>query len=193
MPTAFEIATPGQQRAYFHSVRLKILNFLTRERLTVSQTAARLKVHPANITHHFRILRRAGLIRLAERRDIGRVVEKYYEAVASVFDVRPAPGTVKHVGREVLTVLRNDLSGNIERLEPDDSDMLLGLLVTARIDRNRYADFARRLGALAAEFDALSDEKGTSYALSLGLYPQRLDYGPIRRYELRRPKRPSRR
>jgi DNA-binding transcriptional ArsR family regulator len=189
MPTAFEITTPGQQRAYFHPVRLKILNFLTRERLTVSQIAARLKVHPANITHHFRILRRAGLIRLAETRDIGRVMEKYYEAVASVFDVRPAPGTLKHVGREALTVLRNDLSGNIERLAPDDSDVLLGLLVTARIDRNRYADFARRLAALAAEFDALSDEKGTSYALSLGLYPQRLDYGPIRRYELRRPKR----
>src|SRR5262249_52985061 len=98
MPTAFEISTPAQQRAYFHPLRLRILNFLVRERLTVSQTAARLRVHPANITHHFRILRGAALIRLVEERDIGRVVEKYYAAVAEVFDVRPQAGSVRHVG-----------------------------------------------------------------------------------------------
>ena len=127
-------------------MRLRILNFLVHERLTVSQVATRLKVHPANLTHHFRILRRAGLTRLAEERDIGRVVEKYYEAVAPLFDVRPAPENAKQVGRKVLTLLRSDLSGNIERLKRDDSD----------------------------------------YALNLALYPQRLDYGPIGRYELRR-------
>jgi DNA-binding transcriptional ArsR family regulator len=192
MPSAFEITTPAQQRAYFHPLRLKILNFLVRERLTVSQTAARLRVHPANITHHFGILRRAGLIRLVEERDIGRVIEKYYAAVAEVFDVRPQAGSVRHVGREVLSVLRNDLAGNLERLKIDDSDALVGLLVNARIDGKRYADFARRLGALAKEFDGIADEQGTSYALTLGLYPQRLDYGPIRHYELKRARKSRR-
>jgi DNA-binding transcriptional ArsR family regulator len=186
MPNAFEITTPAQQRAYFHPLRLRILNFLVRERLTVSQVAARLRVHPANITHHFRILRRASLIRLVEQRDIGRVVEKYYAAVAEVFDVRPQAGSVRHVGREVLALLRNDLAGNLERLKADDSDALVGLLVSARIDGKRYADFARRLGALAKEFDALNDGEGPAYALNLGLYPQRLDYGPIGHYELNR-------
>jgi DNA-binding transcriptional ArsR family regulator len=193
MPTAFEISTPAQQRAYFHPLRLKILNFLVRERLTVSQTAARLRVHPANITHHFRILRRAGLIRLVEERDIGRVVEKYYAAVAEVFDVRPQAGSVRHIGREVLSLLRNDLAGNAERLKPDDSDALVGFLVTARIDAKHFADFAGRLGALAKEFDVLTDEDGTAYALTLGLYPQRLDYGPIGHYQLKRSARSSKR
>jgi DNA-binding transcriptional ArsR family regulator len=193
MAAAFEVVTPAQQRAYFHPLRLKILNFLVRERLTVSQTASRLRVHPANITHHFRILRRAGLIRLVEERDIGRVVEKYYAAVAEVFDVRPQAGSVRHVGREVLSLLRNDLAGNLERLEADDSDALIGLLVTARIDPKRYADFARRLGALANEFDGLDDKDGASYALTLGLYPQRLDYGPIGHYEISKSALSSRR
>jgi DNA-binding transcriptional ArsR family regulator len=89
---AFEITTPKQQKAYFHPVRMKILNFLTRERLTISQTAERLKVHPANIAHHFRVLQSAALIRLVEERDLGRVIEKYYEAVATVFDIRPPEG-----------------------------------------------------------------------------------------------------
>ena len=192
MPASFAIRTRGQQRAYFHPVRLKILNFLVHERLTVSQTAARLRVHPANITHHFRVLRRAGLIRLAEKRDLGRVVEKYYEAVAQLFDVRPADGSVRHIGREVLSLLRNDLAGNAERLQPDDSDRLVGFLVSARIGAERYADFARQLAALAKEFDALADEDGSSYALTLGLYPQRLDYGPIGHYELKRSRKAAR-
>jgi DNA-binding transcriptional ArsR family regulator len=191
MPAPFEVRTRAQQRAYFHPVRLRILNFLVHERLTVSLVARRLRVHPANITHHFRILQRAGLIRLAEKRDTGRVVEKYYEAVAQLFDVRPAEGTVRHVGREVLSLLRNDLAGNAERLAADDSDRLVGFLVQARIGTGRYADFARRLAALAQEFDALADDGGTSYALTLGLYPQRLDYGPIGHYELRRSEKSS--
>ena len=188
MAPVFEIKSAAQQRAYFHPVRLKILNFLVHERLTISQAATRLKVHPANLTHHFRTLRRAGLIRLAEERDIGRVVEKYYEAVAPLFDVRPAPENAKQVGRKVMTLLRNDLSGNIERLKRDGSDSLIGLLVTARVSSARYAEFARRLAALATEFEATKDEGGTPYALNLALYPQRLDYGPIGRYELRRPR-----
>jgi DNA-binding transcriptional ArsR family regulator len=192
MPAPFEIRSRAQQRAYFHPVRLKILNFLVHERLTVSQVAARLRVHPANLTHHFRILQRAGLIRLAEKRDTGRVVEKYYEAVAQLFDVRPADGTVRHVGREVLSVLRNDLTGNIERLKPDDSDALVGWLMNAQIDIRRFAEFAGRLKALADEFDVLADPDGTSYALTLGLYPQRLDYGPIGHYEIKRSAKSSR-
>jgi DNA-binding transcriptional ArsR family regulator len=192
MPAPFTVRTRAQQRAYFHPVRLKILNFLVHQRLTVSQVAARLRVHPANLTHHFRVLQRAGLIRLAEKRDIGRVVEKYYEAVAQLFDVRPQ-GSVRHVGREVLSLLRNDLAGNAERLKADDSDALVGLLVSARIDPRRYARFATRLQALAAEFDVLNDPDGMSYALTLGLYPQRLDYGPIGRYQLSRSAKSSRR
>src|SRR5215470_8265264 len=138
---SFEITTAKQQKAYFHPLRMRILNFLSAERLTVSQIATRLKVHPANITHHFRILRAAGLIRLVEKRDIGRVIEKYYEAVARVFDVRPAPGEIKHVGKTVLTVLRDDLSGNILRLKPDDSDLLIGLLVSTKIDARTISEF----------------------------------------------------
>src|SRR5215468_3128450 len=131
---AFEITTPTQQRAYFHPVRMKILNFLTRERLTVSQTAERLNVHPANITHHFRILQHAGLIRLVERRDVGRVIEKYYAAVAPVFNVHPPEGTVENVNQKGLSFLRDDLSASINRLNPDDSEDVFGQIVRARID-----------------------------------------------------------
>jgi DNA-binding transcriptional ArsR family regulator len=185
---AFEITTAKQQKAYFHPLRMKILDYLSTDRLTVSQVAARLRVHPANITHHFRILRSAGLIRLVERRDIGRVIEKYYQAVAQIFDVRPSSGEIKHVGKKVLTVLRDDLSGNLMRLKPDDSDRLIGLLFSTKIDARAYSKFAGRLQVLIKEFEAANQQDGDLYALNVSLYPQRVDYGPIRRYELGRAK-----
>src|SRR5215467_4712532 len=186
---AFEITTPRQQRAYFHPVRMKILNFLTQERLTISQTAERLKVHPANITHHFRVLQGADLIRLVEERDIGRVVEKYYEAVATLFNIRPPEGSVKSVHKKGLSFLRNDLSASIELLKADDSEDVYGQIWTTQIDTRTFLSFARRLRSLIEEFENTKCKSGTTYALNLSLYPHKIDYGPLGRYELKKRKR----
>jgi DNA-binding transcriptional ArsR family regulator len=186
---AFEITTAKQQKAYFHPVRMKILNFLTRERLTISQTAERLKVHPANITHHFRVLQSAGLIRLVEERDIGRVIEKYYQAVATLFDSRPPEGSVKSVNRKGLSLLRDDLSASINLLKADDSEEVFGQIESARIDAKTFLSFAKRLRALIEEFENSAVQDGTTYALNLSLYPHRTDYGPIGKYELKKKRR----
>src|SRR5262245_4848375 len=185
VPPSFEITTPKQERAYFHPVRMKILNFLTRERLTVSQVAERLRVHPANITHHFRILERARLIRLVEKRDIGRVIEKYYAAVAATFDVRPAPEAVRSVNRKTLSVLGDDLVANAKLLREDDSENLTGLIKRARIDAKRFKVFENRLQKLIDDFGATSREPGALYALNVSLYPHKVDYGPLGTYELK--------
>jgi DNA-binding transcriptional ArsR family regulator len=186
---AFEITTPRQQKAYLHPVRMKILTFLARERLTISQTAERLKVHPANITHHFRLLQSAGLIRLVEERDIGRVVEKYYQAVAPLFDIRPPEGSVKSVNKKGLSFLRDDLSVSINLLKADDSEQVFGQIERARIDGKTFWAFARRLRGLIEEFETVACEHGTTYALNLSLYPHSIDYGPIGKYELKKKSR----
>ena len=186
---SFEITTPRQQKAYFHPVRMKIMNFLTQERLTVSQTAERLKVHPANITHHFRVLQDAGLIRLVEERDIGRVIEKYYAAVATVFDIRPPEGSVKSVNRKGLLFLRDDLSASIHQLKVDDSEEVFAKIERARIDARTFLAFARRLESLIQEFENISCKEGITYALNLSLYPHNVDYGPIGKYELKKKRR----
>jgi DNA-binding transcriptional ArsR family regulator len=186
MSSAFEITTHKQQKAYFHPVRMRILGFLARERLTISQIAERLKVHPANITHHFRILQGAGLIRLVEERDIGRVIEKYYETVAAVFNVRPPEGSVKNVNQKAMSFLRNDLSAHINQLKPDDSENVVALIEITRIDAERFASFAKRLGDLIREFEQTKCEDGMTYALNVSLYPHKVDYGPIGKYVLKK-------
>jgi DNA-binding transcriptional ArsR family regulator len=166
-----------------------ILHEIIAGRLTISQTAERLKVHPANITHHFRVLQGAGLIRLVEERDIGRVIEKYYEAVAAMFDIRPPEGSVKSVNKKGLSFLRDDISASINLLKADDSEDVFGQIERARIDAKTFLAFAKRLRGLIEEFETITCEHGTTYALNLSLYPHSIDYGPIGKYELKKKRR----
>ncbi len=157
-------------RAYVHPVRMHILSLLVDVPATVTQVANRLDVHPANITRHFRLLERAGLIELVEKRDTGRNLEKYYRAKARSFEVRIASEQVEDARATALRVLRDDLSIAIGTVSGAD-EPAVGLLGTGRLDQARIPEFAERLSALVEEFSALDDADGTAYRLSAALYP----------------------
>lgn len=188
---SYEITSDLQQKAYLHPVRMKILGFLAARPMTISQVAGELKVHPANITHHFRILEQAELIQLTEERDVGRVVERYYSTVAQTFNIRPPEGTVENVNAKVLGFLRNDLSAAISSLRDDDADEVTGLIRKAKISSKQYAEFSKKLEKLIQEFGESRAEDGESYALNVSLYPHRKDYGPIGRIELKKKSKKS--
>ena len=67
------LTTEAEIAAYMNRTRMAILNALRDGAGTASQIAAKLGVHPANLTRHMRLLEEAGLIELVEKRDIGRV------------------------------------------------------------------------------------------------------------------------
>ena len=73
---------PVEIKAYVHPTRMNILRMIAIRKRTVSSVARDLGVHPANITHHFKLLEKTKLIQLVERRDIGKNIEKYYRAAA---------------------------------------------------------------------------------------------------------------
>jgi DNA-binding transcriptional ArsR family regulator len=158
-------------RAYVHPVRMHILSLLVDVPATVTQVANRLDVHPANITRHFRLLERVGLIELVEKRDTGRNLEKYYRAVARSFEVRIAPEQVEDARATALRVLRDDLSIAIGTVSGAGDEPAVGLLGTARLDRARIPELVDRLSALVEEFSVLDDDDGTAYHLSAALYP----------------------
>ncbi len=103
-------------RAYAHPTRMTILALLAREPLTLSMTAARLQVHPANLSRHFKTLAQAGLIVLVLTRDTGRNLEKYYQAAALSF--LPDPAGLSPAGKRELALgaLRDELSLAIQRI-----------------------------------------------------------------------------
>ncbi len=63
------------------------MQMLAQRPLTITNVAKELDVHPANLTHHFRKLQDAGLIKIHEERDIGKVIERYYLATARSVEI----------------------------------------------------------------------------------------------------------
>ena len=104
--------------AYMHRTRMSILAALGAGPATVSQIAARVGVHPANLTRHVRILEDADLIVLVEKRDTGRNLEKYYQAAAHSFDVAPDANALTAPHKIALAMARSELSAALARL-PD--------------------------------------------------------------------------
>lgn len=159
-------------RGYVHPVRMAILGMLATERRTITSVARELSVHPANITHHFRLLQRLGLIRLVETRDTGRNAEKYYLAAARAFVVRPKGQSAAGRQALALSILRDNLSAAIDRCRPGGRrGETLALLASARLKDADMRRFAKRLQGLVREFQGAESDEGTSFSLNVSLYP----------------------
>jgi len=65
--------------------RIKLLERLVEEALTVKQLAERIDESPAKVHYHVKELERVGLIKLVKTREKGGILEKYYRAVAELF------------------------------------------------------------------------------------------------------------
>ncbi|MBM3298114.1 MAG: helix-turn-helix transcriptional regulator, partial [Candidatus Aminicenantes bacterium] len=160
-------------RAYAHPTRMAILTVLTGRALTLSHVARRMEVHPANLSRHFKMLERAGLIVLVEKRDTGKNLEKYYRAAAASF-VPDFEGLNPADKRKMaLGILRDELSAAILRAQSGElaeSDMLV-FLSGARLHPKDLTAFHRKLAGLVKEFSARDVPDGRAYALGLSLFP----------------------
>ncbi len=177
------ISSEKEKKAFLHPLRSEILQILSQEQMTISQIAKLRNVHPANLTHHFKKLESAGLIFLAEERDIGRVVEKYYLATAKSFSIEQE---VDGAGAKVLDFLRNDLEQNMKRLKQNDSDNLIGLIKLSRIKDSDFTIFSQKLNDLIEEFSSVDCDEGETYGLNVSLYPHRFDYGLLKSINIKK-------
>lgn len=163
-----------EMRAYAHPTRMTILSLLAGAPLTLSMTAQRIGVHPANLSRHFRVLSKAGLITLVETRDTGRNLEKYYRAAAASF--QPDLVGLSPAGKRELAlgVLRDELSAAMQRLRakdaPADADML-ALLSVARLRPEDRGIFYRKIRALVKDFSSRDAADGQAYTIGLSLFP----------------------
>jgi DNA-binding transcriptional ArsR family regulator len=166
------LSSPEQVRAYAHPVRLAILSLLAGEPLTLSQAARRMDVHPANLSRHFRLLERTGLILLVEKRETGRNLEKYYRAAALSF--APDAEGLGPAGRReaALGVLRDELSAAMRWVpaEAPEADLIV-LMSAARVAAADRARFYERLRALEREFVSKGRPGGDAYCIGLALFP----------------------
>ncbi|MCX4966902.1 winged helix-turn-helix domain-containing protein [Streptomyces sp. NBC_00654] len=77
-----EIGAPEQFAALAHPLRQRLLFALGHRPATVSQLAAQLDARKGNAAHHLKVLREAGLVHVAETRQVRGGTEQYYQRTA---------------------------------------------------------------------------------------------------------------
>ncbi|MBN2005761.1 MAG: helix-turn-helix transcriptional regulator [Anaerolineae bacterium] len=172
-------------RAYVNPTRMTILALLAKEKHSASGIARQLGVHPANLTHHFKILEKAGLIELVEKRETGKNLEKYYRAKAYHFVVSSSepPANQKVLA---LSILRDNLTSALHTLDdPADERLVLGSLKTVRLHSEDVETFAQKLLDLLDEFEGRAAETGDFYSLNVSLYPTEAGNSPPQRITIR--------
>ncbi len=179
------LTSDDQIRAYVNPTRMTILTLLAQEKSSVSGVARQLGVHPANLTHHFKLLEKTGLIELVERRETGKNLEKLYRAKAYQFIVSAGDGASEQK-LLALSILRDNLTAAVQSLtDPEDERPVLGVLKSVRLRPEDVELFGARLQALADEFEGRAAETGDVYSLNASLYPTEASSGPARKIILR--------
>ncbi|UCG31039.1 MAG: helix-turn-helix transcriptional regulator [candidate division WOR-3 bacterium] len=171
-----ELKRNSQIKAYVHPTRITILRMLATKKRTVSSVAKELNVHPANITHHFKLLERVGLIKLVEKRDIGKNIEKYYRSVARSFVVNADRSGRSSKQALELSILRNHLSTAIGTVKTDDKHKVVAVIRIARITPRDIKVLHSKIMKLIQEFARFDSASGKSYTLNISAYPNETDY-----------------
>jgi DNA-binding transcriptional ArsR family regulator len=166
-----------QIKGYAHPTRMVLLQLLAKEKRTISSVAKELNVHPANLTHHFKLLEKVGLIRLVEKKDNGKNLEKYYRAIAYNFEVKENDEAINKKAL-ALSILKNSLSVGIDTIKKNEEPEVLALLGVARISPNDLSDFIVKMNELLIEFKKRDAKDGLAYNLNLSLYPNDSDCKP---------------
>lgn len=73
-----EVSTAAQFKALSHPFRHRLLFALSRQPATTSQLAAALGAQKGNVGHHLGVLRDAGMVEVAETRQVRGGTERYY-------------------------------------------------------------------------------------------------------------------
>ncbi|MFJ3202781.1 ArsR/SmtB family transcription factor [Streptomyces sp. NPDC086989] len=77
-----EIGAPEQFAALANPLRQRLLFALGHRPATIRQLAAQLDAKKGNVAHHLKVLREAGLIHIAETRQVRGGTEQYYQRTA---------------------------------------------------------------------------------------------------------------
>jgi DNA-binding transcriptional ArsR family regulator len=166
----------SQIKAYTHPTRILLLHMLAKEKRTISSIAKELGVHPANITHHFKLLEKTGLIALVEKKDTGKNLEKYYRSVAHAFEMNPDTSGIRSKKTVALSILKNDLSAAINSIKEDDERKMTALLSSVKLSGKNAGRFIKKLENLVRDFQAAGSKDGCIYNLNVSIYPNDVDY-----------------
>jgi DNA-binding transcriptional ArsR family regulator len=147
---------------------------------TTKQVAESLGEPATKLYHHVAALEKAGLVRLRETRPLRGTVEKYFEAVASRFEVADNvfSGGGGPLRSSAVSALLDQTREGLERALAAGSRVPVPPLIGGaggRLPRKKLAQFRRRLLALVKEWESAAlatGEKGVPASLTLLLFAE---------------------
>jgi DNA-binding transcriptional ArsR family regulator len=154
-----EVTTAQQYQAFGHPLRLRLMFALGARPATISQLAAELGSRKGNIAHHLKVLRDAGLVRVAYTRQVRGGTEQYYARTARRFDFAGGDTTVHSA--LALRVVADEVGAS-----PEDPFVILRQL---RLSRAQAGELTAALTRLVQDLgEAAAGEP--RYGVVVGLY-----------------------
>jgi DNA-binding transcriptional ArsR family regulator len=147
------IDEPEQVKAFTDPLRARVLRLLAQQAMTNQQLADTLGEPHAKVLYHVRFLLDLGLIKLVDTQIKGGNVEKYYRAIARVFDIRATAQADEETNLAVATSLlenmRHDFLASVVAY-PDEQSYIH--TAAARMPEEKVAEFNQRVRDLMAEY-----------------------------------------
>jgi DNA-binding transcriptional ArsR family regulator len=165
----FTITRPDQLQALGEPTRWRILGRLLEGPASIQELARSLGAPKGTISHHVRVLDRAGLIRLVEERRVRGVIEKRYARVGRQFRLPERETALATEHPEIGTLpLRQAIAEASPTSGPGDPSM--SFVMRARMPAARAQRFAKLLNELAAEFSDGGPGEGETFGFVAGIY-----------------------
>lgn len=155
------LQTSKQMKALSNVTRHRILNALQDGPATTTQLAERLRLAKGSMSFHVRVLEEAGLVGVVETRQVRGTTARYYGPTAKNLQLRrPEPGE-----RDIL--LRHAVADLEASPRPAERTVRLTQI---RLTEAEFAEFKRRVEALAKEFSALHTPGAPTASLAVALF-----------------------
>lgn len=168
-------------RMLSHPMRTTILQLVSLAPRSVRDMADRLGVPVTRLYYHVNMLEDAGLIRVAEVRKAGAMLQKVYQAAAHTY--RPAPDLLDNADdpaaaaqvavATVLDAARHDAEAALERRfsgsSPEDTPGSLGRSVMV-LTPQQVRSFVDELNELFARYEGVAPD-GVSMGFSFSFFP----------------------
>jgi DNA-binding transcriptional ArsR family regulator len=161
------VETSEQLKAFTDPLRVRVLSILTRRSATNQQISDLLGEPHAKVLYHIRFLLEVELIRLINTQIKGGNIEKYYRAVASVFDLRSPAGNAEQdiaLLHPILDNLRSDLISSAIQF-PDFVNRFNNRSLC--LTQEQLEEFDTRLNALITEMHAAQADANNPKATML--------------------------
>jgi len=160
-PAALEplvLRTPAHFKALGHPVRHRIVNVLRQRPATLGQLASAMGLAKGTISFHVRVLREAGLVRMAGTRHVRGGTEQYLALVSAGF--RPGDAGAEFLVQGALA----------EMLPAGSSESGRTVLRHLWLSEQQARTLAARLEDFATQEHPADAVSGEAYGLLLSLY-----------------------